>query len=181
MRTRRGAEGVIERMKVLGDLKTDTALADFIGVSKVTVASWRKRGSVPIDKCLVFSQKTLTDIQSIVFDDAGNIHSLYRDDVWAIGVAIHFITRAQECFLYGDKWQTSLWWGRAFPFLKLYYEAEVFAVAESEDSDIDDAAIVVMKAIDVLEPGDMIELLEKRTKADSPPGVQRRPSEKGPQ
>lgn len=181
MRTKRGADAIIEKMKEIGDIKTDSGLADFIGVSKVTVASWRKRGSVPVDKCLLFSQKTLSDVQSIIFNDVGNRHNSQRDDVWAIGTAIHFVNRAQEFFLYGDKWQTSLWWGRAFPFLKLYYEAEVFAIAESEDIDVDDAAILVMKAIDTLEPGDMIELLEKRTKADSAPGVQRRHGGGGPQ
>lgn len=163
MRTTQGAGEVIQTMKALGKLKTDSGLADFLGVSKVTIASWRKRGSVPIDKCLFFAQKTMTDIETILFGCAGYANKIRSDNMFAIGVALHFINRARECFLYGDEWQTSLWWGRKFPYLISYYETTVFAVSENDGLSFDDAAINVMKAIDVLEPADMIELLEKQT------------------
>lgn len=181
MQSKRSADAIIEKMKEIGRFKTDSALAEFIGVSKVTIASWRKRESVPVDSCLVFSQKTMSDIQSILFDDTGYSHTSYRTDAFAFGTAIHFINRAKEYFLYGDKWQTSLWWGRAFTFLKSYYESEVCSVSESEGISCEDAAIVVMKAIDTLEPADMIELLENRARADGAIGKGHSFGAEGPQ
>lgn len=163
MQSPRDAKAIIGVMKKRGDFNTDAELADFLGVSKVTIASWRKRNSVPVEKCILFSQKKMISLDSMIFEGSGDIIiNVSHDNVWAVGVSIHFYQAASGSFLYGDKWRTSLWWGKTFPMLVKYYEAEVFSLSSKNGISLEDAAIQIMKVVDGLEPGDMIALLEDR-------------------
>ena len=109
MQSIRDAKAIVAVMKERGGFETDAELAEFLGVSKVTIASWRKRNSVPIDKCIVFSQKKMISLDRLIFGDETDLNlgeSIVN--AWAIGVAIHFYEVAHGNFLYGDKWRTSL-------------------------------------------------------------------------
>lgn len=48
---------VIDRMREAAGLKTDVALAKFLGVPRGTVTSWRRQGSVPQKYVLQFAAK----------------------------------------------------------------------------------------------------------------------------
>lgn len=49
---------ILNKIKTANELKTDTELANFLGVSKYTLSNWRKRGTIDFDvvlsKCVLF-------------------------------------------------------------------------------------------------------------------------------
>ncbi|MEX1035445.1 MAG: helix-turn-helix domain-containing protein [Sneathiella sp.] len=150
-------------MRKQGNFNSDAELAEFLKVSKVTIASWRKRNSIPLDKLIYFSQKTMTSIESLIFETGGGIAFVQNpNNYWAIAVAVHFYRTAADHFLYGDAKQTSIWWGKVFPSLVTYYEHEIFAVAAKEDLELEDAAIEVMKIVETLDPAEMTDILKNR-------------------
>ncbi|WP_414501144.1 MULTISPECIES: LexA family transcriptional regulator [unclassified Zymobacter] len=51
-----GAE-VVERMKSVLELDSDTQLAKILGRAGSSVSNWRVRGNVPIDECIRFAQR----------------------------------------------------------------------------------------------------------------------------
>lgn len=48
----RTAAAVIDRMREALEVRSDTALAAALGVAKTTVSSWRRRDSIPYEKCI---------------------------------------------------------------------------------------------------------------------------------
>lgn len=45
-------EDVISRLKFVFSAKTDTELADSMGIAKTTLSSWKQRGSIPYAECV---------------------------------------------------------------------------------------------------------------------------------
>lgn len=165
MHEKRTAKSSIIKMRDIGKFRSDTDLGEFLGVSKITVASWRKRNSIPLEKLILFAQKTMTSLDVLVFEEGANLNFAQENsDSTAFSVAIYFYKKASENFLFGDVWQTSLWWGRVFNSLVNYYSYEIFSVAEKEDMHFEEAAIEIMKVIDDLDPKDMTKLLKEKIK-----------------
>ena len=148
-------------MKEISKVTTDQQLSDLLGVSKVTIASWRKRGSVPLEKVLLFSQKSMVSIDNVLFG-SGGIKTHDVDNEWSYGLAVYLYHKASGNFLYGDGWNTCLWWGRIFPHLVQHYEYEVTQTSHIEGVSIDEATEKMRDAIDDLAPSDIIKLIERR-------------------
>lgn len=51
------ADAILDRLKSLKDLKTDTQLAEVLGVKRTVVSNWRHRGNVPLKPMLAFCEK----------------------------------------------------------------------------------------------------------------------------
>lgn len=165
MQFERSAESAIQVMKEQGNFGTDAELADYLDVSKVTIASWRKRNSIPLDKLILFTQKALVPIENLIFDGKGGVKFNQKsDNYWAIAVAMHFYKNAADHFLHGDKDQTLFWWGKVFPALISYYEQEISVVSEKENLELEVAAIKIMRVIETLKPDEMVNIVESRRK-----------------
>ncbi|MBI1208371.1 MAG: hypothetical protein GC191_13935 [Azospirillum sp.] len=63
------AAAILERMKPEADAQNDTELAQKLGVPRPTLTSWRKRGSVPLEKCLEFADRHLISLQWLLTGD----------------------------------------------------------------------------------------------------------------
>ena len=46
---------VIDRMRQVVGVKTDTALGNYFGLGSSAVSNWRQRNSVPYDECVILS------------------------------------------------------------------------------------------------------------------------------
>lgn len=157
-RNRPQASDIIDRMKEVTNTSTDAELASAISVNKTTVASWRKRNQVPLDHILLASQKYLTSIEYVVYGDSAGRGTLTHgvDNDHAYGIVMYFYERCREHILYGDKYNTCLWWGRIFPRAVQYYENEIHSLSVTKEISTEEAMEMVRAAIDALEPGDFI-------------------------
>jgi hypothetical protein len=46
---------VIDRMRQVAGVKTDTALGAYFGLGTSAVSNWRQRGTIPYDECVILS------------------------------------------------------------------------------------------------------------------------------
>lgn len=152
---------VLERMREALGVKNDVELADALGVSKSTISSWKKRGAVPLEKCLAVSQATMCSLEVILHGSGGvRTHDVSDDFVYPI--LFYIYEHCRENLLYGDKWGSCQWWGRVFPHLKQHYEYELFQIAETADISIEEASIRCRDAIDELQPAELVAFIEKK-------------------
>lgn len=157
------ASEIIDRMKEVTGTKTDLELGKAIGVSKTTVASWRKRNSVPLDQCLLASQKFFSSLDYVVYGESAGrgiaTHSVCNEH--AYGIALYFYEKCREQFMIGDKYNTCLWWGLIFPRAIQYYENEIHGLSIAKDVSTGEAMEMVRDAIDALKPADFIPKLNR--------------------
>lgn len=154
-------DAILGRMKAALGVKNDVELSNAIGVSKSTISSWKKRGKVPLDKCLMVSQRTMTSLEEILTGGGGILtHDVSDDFVYPILFCLY--ERCRESLLYGDRWGTCKWWGRVFPHLKQYYEHELFSISDADNISLEEAAIRCRDALDNLDSGELVAFIEKR-------------------
>jgi hypothetical protein len=60
------AAAVIERMKEAVECRSDAELAEFLGIRKTTVSSWRQRGSVPYAECVRIAYHTHSSLDWLI-------------------------------------------------------------------------------------------------------------------
>lgn len=163
------ADVVIANMKTIAGLKTDIQLANILGVSKVTVAAWRRRKAVPIEKILKFCNIKMVSFNSVVNGDSGYglsgaAHEITR---YSTALSLYFYERVRENILYIDRWNTSFWWSSKIPMLIQYYENQIVDMTfskqneEADFSSTDSAAQKIRETIDNLGPTELVEVIER--------------------
>lgn len=119
----RGGE-IIATMKRLSGRKTDAELADFLDLSKVTIATWRKRDQVPMTQVVQFARRANLSVDSVLFphpqQGSGSV-----DDEMVIGLALYVYDKVSGAILFGHAWKKSLTWGRLWPHLIRYVSESV--------------------------------------------------------
>jgi len=119
-----GKPGMLDTMKALAGVRTDTELAGFLGVSKQTIASWRQRGAVPMKACVDFANKAEVTLDSLLEPPEGARVILAADER-TLALVVYFYDTRMGDVKFGDRWQTSLFWGRALPRLIEYFGARL--------------------------------------------------------
>jgi transcriptional regulator with XRE-family HTH domain len=66
---------VLERIKVLKNIKKDADLAKMLGVEPNTVTTWRKRGSLPYEKIIAFCEREKVSLDAL-FMGEGRIEAM---------------------------------------------------------------------------------------------------------
>lgn len=155
---------VIDRMKAVLNVSTDTELAVALNVSKQTVSSWKRRQAVPQKIIVYVATKTMSDIEFF-------IKKSYRQRNYAptvgleslgVPVALCLYSIAKDYIKFGNEISTLLWWGDLFPNIVEYYDREIHtALCEVDQDDVPfDLIGPMIEALQQMSPTEIAKLVE---------------------